>query len=898
MAEQSSKPDADHQISLTTTVNGRTCTVSVDGDRAALSLLREDLGLTGSKLGCGHGACGACTVLVDGTPVVTCLLPATALERRNVTTVEGLAPELHPVQRAFMACDALQCGYCTPGFIVEAAAFVDRWRRDHGTTAPSRGEIAAALAGHLCRCGAYASIYRAVAEACTGQHDADTMKPPRQDALEKVTGRARYTVDVQLPGQLEARILRSPYAHAYVTKLELDTVQKLPGVRAVYRLLNQSGLVRYAGQEIVAIAADDAHTAEAALAAVDIAYETRPPLLGMDRALADGAEPVYPDSRDRKKAPNANEGPMMPMRWRGNLRGPLTFFSRRGKRAQKLIAEARAGNVVRGTYHTQPQSHTSLEPHACVAEWQGESKLTVHCSTQAVTRMKEDIATRWKLREEDVHVLAAYVGGGFGGKADLSPDIIACVELARAAKKPVRLVLDRREELTVGGLRPEQKFEVALAADDAGKMAGMTVKGHADAGVAVGSSSSALFRIMYPGPKALEDWDVTTHAPPGKPMRGPGGPTAFFALEQAVDELAHARGEDPIALRRRWDDNPPRLRLYDWAAALPVWRERGAVGGDRGRFRRGVGLAAAGWIGVVHTAARVRVDASPDGGLVASTAAQDMGNGTRTAIAHGVASVLGIPPSEVTVRVGDSHDVPGPMSAGSRTTTSVVPAAQEATRELRDALVRFARDRLGLPGAEAIEGGVRHEKGVMPWRELVKAAPAMTFVGQRRRDRGGYFLPFSVGGMALVKYLSGAVQVTEVEVDMRLGRVRVSRVWGGYGVGRIVVPALARSQAHGGILQGISYALYEERRLDPTHGGVLTGGLEDYRILGIGDAPEIEIHFDESGFENVNGGSVGLGELVALAPAASIANAVFHATGFRPRELPMRIDRMIAGVGA
>jgi xanthine dehydrogenase YagR molybdenum-binding subunit len=293
----------------------------------------------------------------------------------------------------------------------------------------------------------------------------------------------------------------------------------------------------------------------------------------------------------------------------------------------------------------------------------------------------------------------------------------------------------------------------------------------------------------------------------------------------------------------------------------------------------------------------VQVTSGPEG-VTAATASQDMGNGTRTAIAYAVAGVLGVPPSEIAVRVGDSRDVHGPMSAGSRTTSSVVPAAEEATRALRGALTDFAIKHFRLVDARAVDGGIAHASGRLSWREVLQVAPKQSFVGRRRRDKGGYLLPFSVGGLSVSKYLSGGVQVTEVEVDTRLGRVRVRRVWGGYGVGRIVVPELARSQAQGGIIQGLSYALYEERRIDHRRGDLLTGGLEDYRIIGIGDVPEIEIHFVEDGFDNVTGHAVGLGELVCLAPAASVANAVFHATGWRPRELPLRPDRVMAGVRA
>ena len=206
----------------TMTINGKLAPLPDDPDALLVDVVRDALDLTGTKLVCGAGVCGACTVLVDGEPVVSCLMPARSAANTNVTTVEGIgAARLHPVQQAFMAHDALQCGFCTPGFIVEAAAFHDSWRAAKGTAVPSREEIGAALSGHLCRCGAYDGIFRAVADACAGRFDGDDILPPRMEARDKVTGSAKYTVDIHHDGQLEGVILRSPFAHARISELDL-----------------------------------------------------------------------------------------------------------------------------------------------------------------------------------------------------------------------------------------------------------------------------------------------------------------------------------------------------------------------------------------------------------------------------------------------------------------------------------------------------------------------------------------------------------------------------------------------------------------------------------------------------------------------------------------------------
>ncbi len=875
-----------------TTVNGRAESLEVGADDTALEVVRDRLGLKGAKEGCGHGACGACAIHLDGTPVASCLLPATALARRAVTTIEGLGPALHPVQRAFLAEDALQCGFCTPGFVMEAVAFHDAWRKAQ-TRAPTEDEVAAALAGHLCRCGAYPSLYAAVIGACAGRFDGEDPVPARYEAREKVTGRAVYTVDVARPGQIEGRVLRSPHANAIVRGIDLAAARAAPGVKAALALVEPGAKIRYAGQPIAALAAHDRRAADAALALVTVDYDVGIPVVGIAAALAPGAALVY--DKPTKDLPLHFEGVTFSLKWEGNRRGPLdTSIFAHPARARAAVDDPE-NTVVRARYVTQAQLHTALEPHAAVAEWEGAESLTVWASTQGCSDTADDLAERFDLKRDRVHVRCEHVGGAFGAKLVYSPEIDVAVRLAREAGVPVRVANDRAEEMVVGGFRPGMDIDVALAATPDGEPAGMVLTGLGDGGVSVGATNGLMARLIYPDlPKSLEDYDILSHGPPGAAFRAPGGPQGLFAIEQAMDAMAVARGEDPIALRRRWDPNPIRAMLYDTAAAHPLWAGRGAR--DTGRYRRGVGLAVGTWYYLYSPGTQVRVDLA-DGQLTASCAGQDMGNGARTVLATAVAEVFGFAPADVVARLGHSEDVHAVASAGSRTTASVGPAAQDAARQLREELVSWARRGLGLARPIAAPDGVRHAGGVVPWKEVMASAPPMTTIGRRRPDEEG--LQLGAGrDVALGKRLPGAVQLTEVEVDTRLGRVTAREVWLGIGVGRIWVPALARSQAEGAVVQGLGYALYEERRLDPRTGRGLTIGLEDYRLLGIGDMPSIEIHFEERGFEHVNGGGVGLAELATVPSAASVANAVQAATGWRPLELPIRPDRVLAGVAS
>ena len=291
----------------TATVNGRTADLPEDDDALLVDVLRGALGLTGTKPVCGACVCGACTVLVDGAAMASCLMPAKAAAGKSIVTIEGIGVEgLHPVQRAFMAQDALQCGFCTPGFIVEAKAFYDEWRALHGATAPSRDEIGAAFSGHLCRCGAYENIYRAVADACAGVYDQREPEAPRVEARDKVTGAAVYTLDIRHQGQLEGAILRSPHPRARVVALDLAPAEAIPGVKAAVSLLDADMAVSFVGEAVAAVAAVNRETAQRALAAIQVRYEKLAAAIGPEAATAEGAPVLFPKGKGVKH--NAGEG--------------------------------------------------------------------------------------------------------------------------------------------------------------------------------------------------------------------------------------------------------------------------------------------------------------------------------------------------------------------------------------------------------------------------------------------------------------------------------------------------------------------------------------------------------------------------------------------------------------
>lgn len=878
-------------LQVNTKVNGVACAETVGADESTLSLVRERLGLTGAKLGCGQGACGACTVLVDKAPACACLLPAVALEGREVTTVEGLPADLHPVQRAFLAHDAMQCGFCTPGFVMEGAAFMDRWRATYGATEPSDAELAEALAGHVCRCGAQVGIRAAIRDACAGRFDGPEKEAPRYDARAKVTGAAKYTVDVMLPGMLVGKFLRASVPHAEVVSIDVSAAEALPGVKAVKTFVMAGAPIRYEGQALAAVAAQDEATARAALAAIKLELHQRAPVMSAETALAADATIIFPGGEG---AASASEGPVLKAPWAGNLRGPTeTNLLAKPKRAAKGLAAARAGEgqLIEARYTAHNQAHSCMEPHAAVARWDGDSKLEVWLSTQSVDDMADALCERYGLERANVRVRADHVGGGFGSKAGVDQEMTTAVDLAKLAGAPVRIAFERWEELIVGGNRPEASVNIALAADNDGNLGGLDAEAYNLNGAAVGGSTGLVLRLLYRSKnKDVRDYDVITTTAPGKPFRGPGGPAGLFALEQAVDELALKRAEDPITLRKRWDPNPGRQRLYELALASPLWRERDAQRGE-GRLRRGVGVAAAAWPYFLSKGTRVELIGRADGVFVARCACQDMGQGSRSALAWTLSEALGVPRAQIEVQLGDSDAPRGPASAGSRTTPSIVPAAEDAAKQLTEELVELAEDLFGVKGAVMGHGGVDHDGGRLTWAEILARAGERRALGRRRRDDDGYY--FATDEFGWGKAWPGAVVMVALEVDTATGRVRATDGWMGLAAGRIMAPPVARSQGLGGFVQGLSYALYEERRLDPKTGLQLTTNLEDYRIIGVGDTPSLEVVFDETPLDGVRGGGAGLAELATIGVAGAVGNAFAHATGTRLRSIPLRPDRVL-----
>lgn len=889
---------------MRTSINGSSFEFEPGATETAIDVIRERAGLTGTKMACGSGVCGACTVLVDGVPKCSCLMPATHMSGREIRTIEAHGRDhLHPVQLAFMANEGLQCGFCTPGFVNEGIAFYDAWREEHGTTRPSHDDIAQAMSGHLCRCAAYVGIYAAIAEACEGGFDGvNALKSPRVDALEKVTGEAAYTVDVTLPDQLEGKILRSAHPHAVVRSVDTAGAEALEGVIAVADLMGGERHVRFVGQPIFGVAARDLKTAERAVKLIKVDYEILPAAIGIDQAMASDAPEVFVG--DKKTMASAAEGAPLPNSWDRNVgHGRIRATSWRSGAARKSVERARnerSANLVEGTFRNHQQVHTALEPHASIAHWDGPNRLTVHASTQNLRQLRDLLAKRFDLKPDHVLVEGQYIGGGFGGKQGLYSETVAAVLLARAARRPVRVVASRFEDLSFTSHRSGSRNEAAIVVKEDGTPQAIMLHAYGDAGIAKGTMTATLYGVMSPWVrKDLRDKVVLNNTPPSTPFRGPDAPSTFWTMEQLVDEAALKSGIDPVTIRRRWfPDHRIRNRLLDWVETIPVWRERDRSKGE-GRFRRGVGLSTASWLFIYNPDVEVTVRSSPEG-LTVSTSTQDIGNGTRTSIAKAVEDAIGLDRLDVKLDIGRSDRPLGPIAGGSQVTASVYPPTYKGAERVAAHLLKEAEAKLGLRAPKAVRGGVEHAEGFTPWREIMAVAEPFRHTAKRGAEKGPLGLRINMSmkpdDPAVGFRLSHSAIVSEVEVDTRLGKIRPLNVWTSAAAGRIFVPDLARSQMYSGVIQGMGYALYEEKVYEPRTGHTVSSNLNDYRLPGIGDTPDVHVHFDEEGYEEISHGGIGLSELATVGVAASVGNAVHHATGWRPRQTPITPRDVVLGV--
>ena len=734
----------------------------------------------------------------------------------------------------------------------------------------------------------------------------------RFDGVQKVTGQARYTFDVQLPGMLYARRVVSTVAHARVVAIDTSAAERHPGVRAVHvldrqlqsaRLRDEQAeakvrypMVRYLGQPLAGVAAETERAAEEAARLVQVTYEALPHVVELEAAMTRDAPLVFPGPTEQPSTAGGGGAPPG-LEQKGNVRGPdrgSMFGLPRGD-VEKGLAEAAI--VVDAEYRTQVQTHVPMETHGLVADWR-EDGLTIYASTQFTTSVRDEAAEMFDLPANRVRVISDFTGGGFGAKYGIGNFGLLAISLSRKAGLPVRLMLDRREEHVSVGNRPSSLQRLRVGARKDGTLTAIALESFGTGGVAAGAGVGFAHAMMYPCANVTADqYDVFTNAGPCAAFRAPGQVQGIFGLEQSIDEIAERLAIDPIALRDRidtsgTDDSKARHAQRHLGAEKFGWAARRPPGTNRGPLQRGLGMAQSHWVSVIHPPTSCEVRILADGSVEAFTSAQDVGTGTRTILAQVVAEELGLKAQEISSYIGDTRYPHGPPSGGSRVTGSLTPAARNAAyRVARAFALRLAPHLHVEPEAiEFADGhvGVRAKAGAwLPFKEAVKTS-GIVEIGERaerREDYEGYAMvtpEFAVGRHGI-----GGVQFADVVVDIETGSVKVQRIVAVHDCGRPINPKLTESQIYGGVIQGLSYALYEERHLDSASGLQLNANVDQYKIAGSREMPTIEVHLLEQLTGQSSTDARGVAEPANVATAAAIANAFYNATGKRIRTLPM-----------
>ena len=684
----------------------------------------------------------------------------------------------------------------------------------------------------------------------------------RIDGPGKVSGSAKYTYDINRPGMLWARAVRSPHPHAKITAIDFSAAKRAPGVKAVLQWKDPGTEVMYQGDVVAAVAADSEDHARDAARLVTVTYETLP-FAAREAASMDAAAPkIFPNGNTR--AGNATEV--------GDLAA--------GFKA--------AAHVVEATYDTQVIRHVCLETPGAVCEWTGD-KLTAWVSTQGVHGVRTQLAGALKVPEANIRVICEYMGGGFGSKIAADAPIVIPARLALMTGTPVKMMLDRKEEHLDTGNRPSafSKIRAGVSAD--GKLTAFDAQTWGTGGAGQGAQFPLPYIYQFPNRKRTH-LDVYINAGNQRPMRAPGHPQGCFATEVLMDELADLVKMDPLEFRLKnlpakapdamWGD------YFTMGAKKFGWNKRHATGdGGKGHLKTGMGVSANQW-GGGGRAGNAHIDILPDGSVVVKVGTQDIGTGTRTVVPTVAAETLGVPLATVRGEIGDTILPFAGASGGSTATAGIVPAIRIAAGRAREALLARVAPSMGVDAStlEIVNGRVQVKGGgtSLSWKAACKQ------LGQEPISIDNAWEP----GLSGVN--TSGVQFAEVTVDTETGIVKVDRVLAIQDCGLVVNKLLAESQVYGGVISSINFALFEDRILDRRTGQMVNPNMEHYLLAGISDVPKVEVMV----MNMPERGIIGIGEPPTVPTASAIANAVRNATGATIRSLPMHPHRVLAALEA
>jgi xanthine dehydrogenase YagR molybdenum-binding subunit len=685
----------------------------------------------------------------------------------------------------------------------------------------------------------------------------------RLDGPDKVTGRAKYTYDIARPGLIYGKVARSPHPHARIVSIDLSEAQRAPGVRAALAWKNPGDEVMFQGDSVAAVAADTEERARDAVRLIRVEYQPLPFFSSVEQAMEPGAPTVFQN---------------------GNTRAGMV------QEAGDLDAGFKqAASIVEQTYSTHVITHVCLETHCVVCEWEGD-RLTVWISTQAVHGSVDQFARGLQIPASNIRVICQYMGGGFGAKTQAGAEGLIGAKLAQAARAPVKLTLDRKEEHLDTGNRPSAFAEIRAGVASDGMLTAFEARSWGTGGAGAGSNFPLPYIYQFPNRRRAHT-DVYINAGQQRPMRAPGHPQGCFITEILMDELADQIRMDPVEFRiKNCPPDAPNAKWRDYlaeGAKLFGWERRHPTGDPApGPIKTGFGCAVHQW-GGGGRGAQARCEIAADGSVVMKCGTQDLGTGTRTIVAMVAAETLGLPVAAITPQIGDTMYPQAGASGGSTTAASVSPAIRLAAGKALDQLLERVAPTLGVDAASLVAANGRIQVRDNPsrgltWREACKLLGTSPITADAQWTQG-----LSSTGT------SGA-QFTEVSVDIETGIVKVTRILAIQDCGLIVDRLTAESQVHGGIIGSLNFALFEDRILDRVTGQMVNPNMEMYLLAGMSDIPQIDIVLKNMPERGV----IGIGEPPTVSTSAAIASAVRNATGATIRSLPLMPHKVLDAIQA
>ncbi len=898
-------------------INGKVHEVAINNHDLLSNVIREKIGLTGTKIGCSQGSCGACTVLVDGKPVLSCITPVMKCEDTEILTIEGVANqnELHPLQEKFVEKGAVQCGFCTPGMIMTSLGLL---KQNPDT---STDDIKLALSGNVCRCTGYKKIVEAVAEYSQGivnqvpdlTNNKVGTPQPNIEASKKAKGAADYADDYKIKDALHVKFVRSTHPHAKIISIDTSQALKLSGVRYVatgkelpitFGVLpisqDETAMAiektRYCGEIVVAIAADTVEIATEACKLIKVKYLPLREYLTIDDSLNDIGD---------------NEKIHSHTKFNNNIhkKAELRFGDQ-----QKGLEEAEVTSKM--DFEMEGVTHAFTEPHAATAYWD-ENGLTIITSTQVSHYLHRALAKTLQTPLSRIRVIKPYVGGGFGGKSDPFPHEIIIAHIARKTGKPVRVCFSREEVFISNHGRHPSRMTIELGADKNGILKVLDADIAIDGGAygSFGVVTSYYNGVLLQAPYKLDNFGfktyrVYTNKPQSGAMRGHGAVNSRFAVESLIDDIAHKINMDPVELRMKnfLDSNTLTVGQYritsngsresiQKVAEQSHWKDKHGklehghgLGVGCGFFISGSALPII-WNELPQSTVHLKVDF--DGRVLITSGANDIGQGSDTMLAIIVAEVLGINMESIFVLAADTLLTPVDLgSYSSRVTFMAGNAAKEAAINLKTEIAKAVSEKYKINVDELnfqSEKVFSHDLKVdLSWLEaielLVANRGAVSVSGKYISPKLGG--DFKGAGAGLSPSYSFGACVAEVKVNTETGHVKILNVWGAHDCGKAINPLAVEGQLEGSWHMGLGQVLSEEMQY--YKGLLVNNSFLDYKIPTTMDTPDFHTNIIESMDPEGPFGAKECGEGALHPVIPAVCNAIYDAIGVRITRLPTK----------